>query len=179
MKKTARQIKKATTKQERSSAAALGGRRTPGSGMLDEKGDGRVFGRFRIENKLSLSDKYRITSDVWKGIRDSALDAGERPVVQVRLSIPTGGYLDLAIVDLNDYQAMTDGSLTDLVGSFGEPAQAPLGYTVSVHTWLNEIRSQSENGAELFWLRNRNGRKNFSLVLMAYDEFVEKSPRLL
>lgn len=57
-------MRRAATQQERETAEALGGYRQTGSGARQGyKGDGRVFGRFRIENKfttrLSFSVKLR------------------------------------------------------------------------------------------------------------------------
>lgn len=176
MKNRARTIRKATTKQERASASRLGGRRTPGSGMLDEKGDGRVLGRFRIENKLSTHDRFRMTSDIWATLRHVALNAGERPVVQVRLTVPTGGYLDLAVVDLDDYQQMMDNDLTELGGweATTQPT-TPLGVMLSVEHWL----SRGEFSAIMLYLRNRSGKKPFSLVVMGFDDFVRRADRLV
>ncbi len=52
-------LKKAATKQEESTASDLGGHRQTGSGArAGHKGDGRVFGRFRIENKFTTAKSF-------------------------------------------------------------------------------------------------------------------------
>lgn len=56
-----KRLKHASMKQERESAEAVGGRRQSGSGARPgHKGDGRVRGRYRIENKLTTAVSHRV-----------------------------------------------------------------------------------------------------------------------
>lgn len=54
-------LRRSATNQERSTAEALGGSRQTGSGARrGHKGDGRVFGRFLIENKFTQAKEFRL-----------------------------------------------------------------------------------------------------------------------
>lgn len=54
-------LKRASMKQEQKSAEALGGRRQTGSGSrVGHKGDGRVRGRYRIENRFTTAQSHPV-----------------------------------------------------------------------------------------------------------------------
>ena len=56
-----KRLKRASMQQEQQSVEALGGRRQAGSGARPGyKGDGRVRGRYRIENKLTTASSHRV-----------------------------------------------------------------------------------------------------------------------
>ena len=56
-----KRIKRSSMQQEQKSAEALGGRRQSGSGARPgHKGDGRVRGRFRFENKFTTAESFRV-----------------------------------------------------------------------------------------------------------------------
>ncbi len=56
-----KRLKKASMKQERESAEAVGGRRQSGSGARPgHKGDGRVRGRYRFENRLTTAASHTV-----------------------------------------------------------------------------------------------------------------------
>lgn len=58
---TLKQVRDSVTKQERATAEALGGHRQSGSGARrGYKGDGRVEGKFRIENKMTRAESMRV-----------------------------------------------------------------------------------------------------------------------
>ena len=79
----AKTIKKATMKQEQKVAEDLGGRRQKGSGALDwKKGDGRVRGKYRIENKMRFTKGITITRSDLEKIR-SECSPGEVPLFEV------------------------------------------------------------------------------------------------
>jgi hypothetical protein len=88
MRKSAKKQKREATNEERLLARRLGGRRTFNSGAGDEKGDGRVMGRFRIESKYTNSPSYRLTGKEFYKLWYEATMAGEEPVFVVRLPIP-------------------------------------------------------------------------------------------
>ena len=76
-------IKRLSKKQERRIAEGVGGKAQTGSGSRPGyKGDGRVAGRFRIENKLTFKDSYRVTLADLHKIR-SECDGFETPVFEV------------------------------------------------------------------------------------------------
>ena len=61
LKTSHKRLKHASMQQEQKSAEALGGRRQSGSGARPgNKGDGRVRGRFRIENKFTTAESFRV-----------------------------------------------------------------------------------------------------------------------
>jgi len=80
---SAKEIKRATMKQEQRVAEDLGGRRQVGSGALAwNKGDGRVKGKYRIENKMRFTKGITITRDDLAQIR-AECGPGEVPLFQV------------------------------------------------------------------------------------------------
>lgn len=83
-----KRLRKAATKQERRSAEALGGFRQTGSGARPgHKGDGRVKGRFRIENKFTTSKRYAV--DLRELTKIRAECAGlETPVFEIEFKEP-------------------------------------------------------------------------------------------
>jgi Holliday junction resolvase len=64
-------------------AARLGGRTTPASGALGEKGDVRVAGVIRIECKTTSAKSFSITRDMIDRISDAAVASGEVPAIVV------------------------------------------------------------------------------------------------
>lgn len=70
-------------RQEAQVAEDLGGRRQRGSGAVPwRKGDGRVKGKYLIENKLKLTKGIRITREELNKIR-SECGPGEVPLFEV------------------------------------------------------------------------------------------------
>ena len=79
----AKRIKRITAKQEVRVAQALGGQRQRGSGAVPwNKGDGRVRGKYRIENKTRFTKGITITREDLAKIR-SECAPGEVPLFQV------------------------------------------------------------------------------------------------
>lgn len=78
-----KQVRAAVTKQERTVAESIGGRRQTGSGAVKHlKGDGRVEGKYRIENKMTTGLSLRVPlSDLTK-IRSECVGA-EQPIYEV------------------------------------------------------------------------------------------------
>lgn len=80
---SAKRIKRASMKQESRVAEDMGGRRQTGSGALSwKKGDGRVAGKYRIENKMRFTKGITITRSDLSKIR-SECSPGEVPLFQV------------------------------------------------------------------------------------------------
>jgi len=78
-----RRVQKASRRNERITADSLGGRTTPGSGnQPGMKGDVRVRGRFRIENKDSYSNQFILKTSILDKIRGEC-GGGETPAVVV------------------------------------------------------------------------------------------------
>lgn len=78
-----RRIRKLSQKQERGVMTELGGRTQPGSGSRPgHKGDGRIFDKYRIEMKLTMSRTFALTRDILNKIRGEC-SGKEEPVVVV------------------------------------------------------------------------------------------------
>lgn len=97
---------KSVKKQEQRVARDHGGSRVPFSGAGLDKGDGRVRGKYRIENKQTAGKGYRLSVDTWDKLRVAALSAGEMPVLQVTLTDKLGRPLDLVVLGYHDYLAL-------------------------------------------------------------------------
>lgn len=79
-----KRLRKASMQQEEKSAEALGGRRVSGSGARPgHKGDGRVPGRFRIENKFTTAASIRVKLSELRKIR-AECEGLEVPVFDVQ-----------------------------------------------------------------------------------------------
>lgn len=105
---TPKTARKRISKFESETAEALGGRRTPASGAGDTKGDGRVQGRFRIENKTTAAKGYRLTKDTLQKIDDAARPYGERPILIVQFEQRLGPHKRFAILEYNDFLELVD-----------------------------------------------------------------------
>lgn len=80
---TKKSIRASVTRQERRTAEALGGHRQTGSGARrGYKGDGRVEGRFRIENKMTQAESIRVKLSDLQKIR-SECEGSEVPIFEV------------------------------------------------------------------------------------------------
>jgi hypothetical protein len=109
-----KRIRRLSAKQERRVAEALGGRAQRGSGSrIGYKGDGRVYGRFRIENKLTFADSYRVTlSDLHK-IR-SECAGRETPVFEVEFRERNGAVRDAwVLVPHKDWERLVKNAPAD------------------------------------------------------------------
>jgi hypothetical protein len=79
----AKRIKRISMKQEKR-VEELGGGRQSGSGSRSGyKGDGRIRGRYRIENKFTTSESYRVELAELTKIRSECTDL-EVPVFEVQ-----------------------------------------------------------------------------------------------
>ena len=81
-------------KQERRVAEGVGGRAQCGSGALPgNKGDGRVYGRLRIENKFTTKKSYSVKRSDLDKIR-AECQGRETPVFQIDFRDPTFNRLE-------------------------------------------------------------------------------------
>lgn len=70
-------------KQEAECAERLGGAVVPGSGSGSVRGDVRVNGILRLENKCTSKKSFSITLEMIEKIQNAALMSGELPAIQV------------------------------------------------------------------------------------------------
>jgi hypothetical protein len=83
---SAKQMKKASMKQETRVAEDMGGQRQRGSGAVPwRKGDGVVKGKYRIENKTRFTKGITITREELSKIRGEC-GYGEVPLFQVNFT---------------------------------------------------------------------------------------------
>lgn len=81
-----KRVKRASMKQEERVASDLGGHRHKGSGALAGlKGDGRVKGKYRIENKMCFSKGIRVSREDLNKIRGEC-SLGEVPIFQIEFA---------------------------------------------------------------------------------------------
>lgn len=71
--------------QERETAEAIGARLVKASGSGNEKGDSRIAGAVRVENKTTQAKSFSVTTKMVKKLEDAAMPAGEIPVLEVEL----------------------------------------------------------------------------------------------
>lgn len=76
--------------QEREAADRLGGRTTPASGSLREKGDVRVSGILRLECKATAKKSFSVTRDMVRKITEAGELSGEIPAVEIEF-LPVSG----------------------------------------------------------------------------------------
>ena len=70
-------------KQEKATAQRIGGHNPAGSGNQEEKGDARLTGVMRIENKATTKNSFSVTKEILDKIEDAALSGSELPFLQI------------------------------------------------------------------------------------------------
>lgn len=97
--------------QEQQTAKRVGGRLTKASGALNEKGDVRVKGVCRIENKTTKHDSFSVSVELVEKLENSVAGSDEIPIMQVELR---GGSVKFVVIPdlyLDDIvQALKNGS---------------------------------------------------------------------
>ena len=101
---TTRERKRSSQRTEAGVARDHGGQRTPRSGAGFIKGDGRVPGRFRIENKETSKQSYRFTLKEWLELVTEARKCGEIPVFHIVLTGANGRRYELAVTRYLDHK---------------------------------------------------------------------------
>ena len=102
-KKLPKQVKRKTQRNEARVAKDHGGMRTPRSGAGHIKGDGRVKGKYRIENKETDNLSYRFHIDEWASLTSEALKAGEVPIFHITITDRLGRRHELAVMRYQDH----------------------------------------------------------------------------
>lgn len=105
---TARKRMRQSKRQERAVAKHLGGSRVPGSGSGDEKADGRVLQKFRIENKGTSQKYYRVTNKEWEKLWLAAVSAGEHPLFHVRVLRDDTAKAEFVVMETNLLEVVFD-----------------------------------------------------------------------
>jgi hypothetical protein len=101
--------------QDRKVMGALGGRVQPASGSMGGyKGDGRVFGRFRVETKYTVKDTYRLDVRELFKIAGEASD-GEVPVMVIDFKEPSSARVrgQFAIVPFHYFEKVSRAETDD------------------------------------------------------------------
>lgn len=155
-----RDRKRASSKSEKAVAERLGGRRTPGSGTGLEKADGRVRGEFRIENKITSKDFYRLTFEDWVKLWSAASSAGELPVFHVKARSRVVGTTEIVVIpqEAAPYSSMRHYH-----------HRATKGF--ALHTWRFERPGVQDD----FRLAGRyqDTPKEFHLIALEYGDFLK------
>lgn len=99
-----RSRKRSSTRTEARVAKDHGGMRVPRSGAGFIKGDGRVPGRYRIENKETGKQSFRFTLKDWLKLLYAAQESGEIPVFHIVLTDPNGRRHELAVTRYADHK---------------------------------------------------------------------------
>jgi hypothetical protein len=73
--------------QERETAKRVGGTLTKGSGSGNERGDVRLRGFVRIENKTTKYRSFSVTDELIDKLERAVFGAGEIPVLQIELAL--------------------------------------------------------------------------------------------
>ena len=89
-------------------ANRLGGRLTGLSGGGDEKADGRVMRKFRIENKGTAQKRYRISYKEWDKLWIAAMDAAEDPIFHVHIDRDSQNDFEYAVMETHLFEAVFD-----------------------------------------------------------------------
>lgn len=151
--------KRASAKSEKAVAERLGGRRIAGSGCGLEKADGRVRGKYRIENKITAKSSYRLTFDDWIKLWTAASNSGEMPVFHVKMASEIVGTTEVVVIPAEQapYSSAT----------FYDHKERR-GYLLS--SWMFERR----NAQRRFSLTGRyqDAPKKFALAALPYDDFL-------
>ncbi len=77
-------------KQEKELATRIGGRTTPASGALSEKGDVRLKRVARIEAKTTKNKSFSVTLEMLDKIENAALPCDEIPILVVEFNDGNG-----------------------------------------------------------------------------------------
>ena len=160
MKKTGKQVVRASARAAADVAAKLGGRSTAASGAWLEKGDARVPGRFRIETKCPPTKSHRLTFSDWEKIREAALRSNEVPVFHLKL-----GRDEIAVIREQDYVGF-GGTVAGAGVAVLGPPQA--GHTVSDQSWAR-ILAHWQHGSAVI----TDGERQYQLRFLPLAEFVE------
>lgn len=163
---TPKSRKRASTKSERKVAADLGGRRVFASGSGLDKADGRVPGKYRIENKYTESEKYALSVKDWMILWRTAIESNEEPIFHIKMRDPlTGGFAEVVIVELNWYSTRAP------VFALPHPEEPAKSHTIRA----SNVASRPDGFPYLFRLDGKLARrpdpKTWWLIATTYAHF--------
>ena len=92
--------KKRSQKQERKCAKDFKGSTVIASGALWFSKSDVVSDKFRIENKSTLKDEYRLHVSIWEKVRREAHQSGKIPLIE--LLVGDTEYIVTSLIDYND-----------------------------------------------------------------------------
>lgn len=72
--------------QEKETAKRIGGVQTKGSGSGHVKGDVRLKGMIRVENKTTKNKSFSVTCEHIDKLKDAVFGSGEIPMMQVEIN---------------------------------------------------------------------------------------------
>ena len=181
MKRRQKRTKRLASAAERDFAAEIGGRRTFNSGAGLEKGDARVSKAyknvggmivetkpgFRIENKTTISNAYRLSATDWATLRGNAMRAGEEPVFHIRLNLACSDEFDLVVVTRAFYESLygEGAARTDFA------VDGARGFRISEARWARAVEELGEHPHLRGCIQERCGRA-FDLVVMSRSDFM-------
>lgn len=84
-------------RQEKRANAMVGANMTLASGAVNEDGDGRLFGEWRVESKQTEKVTFPLRQSVWEKLVKGAMKAGEEPILHLEFR-PPGGSLSRRII---------------------------------------------------------------------------------
>lgn len=182
MRRTQKKVKRTATEAERKFISELGGSRTFNSGTGLEKGDGRVMNTyqvvdgalaeastgFRVENKTTVHEYYRLTAQSWADLRRAAISAGEEPVFHIQLRVGSADRTDLVVITANFF-----GVLFGLEPREDYATTNAKGYQISRRRW-REASSLVPRPHLRIALEAPQG-KPFDLVVLSKATFMERA----
>lgn len=112
---SAKQLKRRSTRSEKAVAERLGGRRTFNSGAGLDKADGRVMGKYRIENKITTRSSYTLTHTDWMMLQTAAWESCEMPIFHIQMKSALIGTTEVVVLRAGDYEELfqMQGALSD------------------------------------------------------------------
>lgn len=77
--------RRSVRKQEARANALVGAKATAASGAANLDGDGRVFGKWRVESKQTSKDSFTLSQAIWGKLVRGALHVSEEPLLHVEI----------------------------------------------------------------------------------------------
>ena len=93
-------------RQEKRANALVGAQETMVSGALNEDGDGRLFGEWRVESKQTVKTIFPLRQSVWEKLVKGAAKAGEEPILHLEFRPPGGAISRRVLVRFEWWDAL-------------------------------------------------------------------------
>lgn len=161
-----KQLKRRSSKSEKAVAERLGGRRTFNSGTGLDKADGRVMGKYRIENKITTKKSYALTFLDWKMLQSAAWESSEMPIFHITVKSHLVGDEQIVVLHKNDYETL-----------FGMRAPEDV---VTRRSWTiraSDVADGSHPSVKLTGttsLRLPSGAQGIQVVAVLYSDFLQR-----